>query len=517
MAFSLDSLPSDPVALRAIIVAQADALAERDAELKSRDTLIETLKAQLALLKRARFGASSERIERAIGQLELALEEIEAGQAQDAPEIRPGAMPEKARPARRPLPDHLPRETIVHAADCVCPECGGSRLRKIGEDMTEVLDYVPASFRVIRHVRPRYGCSDCDAQVQAPPPSLPIERGKPGPGLIAHVLTAKYCDHLPLYRQSEIYAREGVEIARSTMADWVGRSAALMAPLIGALRAHVFAGDRLHGDDTPVPVLEPGRGRTKQGRLWSYVRDGRPWGCTVPPAACYFYSPDRKGMHPQSHLKGFRGVLHADGFSGFNELYRARAPDGAVQTVEAACWAHARRKFFDLVAAGSAPIAEEALRRIGELYGIEDRIRGAPPDERQHVRATQARPKVEVLHAWLERECARLPGKSPTAQAIRYALSRWPALCRYLEDGRIEIDNNAAERAIRPVALGRKNWLFAGSDRGGERAAGILSLVETAKLNGFDPEAYLREVLTRIADQPINRVAELLPWNLRPC
>jgi transposase len=509
MDVRLDALPSDPAALQAIIRAQASAL-------RSRDTLIDRLRAQLAALKRARFGASSEKLDRAIEQLELMLEDGEATLAEAAP-TGPSAGPAEApdRPARQAPPAHLPREEVRHEPPPVCPDCGGRKLCKRGEDVTEVLEYVPASFRVIRHVRPRYACCECDAPVQAPTPSLPIERGKPGPGLIAHVLCAKYCDHLPLYRQSDIYAREGVDIARSTLADWVGRAAALMAPLIGALRAHVFTGDRLHGDDTPVPVLDPGRGRTRQGRLWVYVRNGRPAGDTkTPPAACYLYSPDRKGAHPQAHLKDFAGVLHADGFAGFNDIYRAREPDGAPQVLEAACWAHVRRKFFDLAAAGPAPIAEEALRRIAELYAVEDRIRGAPPDKRRRVRTAEAVPRVDAMKVWLEAQLARVPAKSATAQAIRYALARWTALRRYLDDGRIEIDNNAAERAIRPVALGRKNWLFAGSDQGGERAAGILSLVETAKLSGLDPERYLRDVLTRIADHPINRIGDLLPWNI---
>ncbi len=528
MDIALDALPSDPDALRAIIAAQAAELAARQAQLETRDTLIAQLQAQLAVLRRARFGASSEKIDRTIDQLELALEDIEAASAEEPPDhpSRPDA-PAKARTGRQKLPDHLPREMHIHDAPTVCPDCGGTHFLKAGEDVTEVLDYVPASFRVIRHVRPRFVCKDCDAVVEADVPSLPIERGKPGPGLIAHVLTAKFCDHLPLYRQSEIYARESVALARSTLADWVGRSAALMRPLIEALRAHVLAGDRLHGDDTPVPVLDPGSGKTRQGRLWAYVRDGRPYGDKAPPAVAYFYSPDRKGEHPQSHLKDFEGVLHADGYAGFKGLYEATEPGEPPPIREAACWAHVRRKFFDLTSSPSlsgqrpssplvnvpAPMAEEALRRIGELYDIEADIRGQAPDVRRTERQRRTRPKVDALKLWLERQLPQLPGKSPAAQAIRYALSRWPALCLFLDDGTVEIDNNAAERAIRPVALGRKNWLFAGSDKGGERAAAILSLIETAKLNGLDPEVYLRDVLTRIAEHPVNQIGELLPWN----
>lgn len=508
--------PDDIHALRAIIAAQRRELADQARHLLSRDTLIEKLKAQLALLRRARFGASSEKIDRAIEQLELALEEIEASSGQAvAPVEGPALEGERAKPSRQPLPDHLPRQDIRHeSADCACPICGGGEFLKAGVTVSEVLDYVPASFRVVRHLRSRLVCKGCDTEIKAAMPSLPIERGKPGPGLVAHVLVAKYCDHLPLYRQSEIYAREGVDLARSTMADWVGKANALLAPLVEKLRDHVFAAARLHGDDTPVPVLEPGKGSTKTGRLWTYVRDGRPCGDTSPPAVRYFYSPDRKGEHPKRHLKDFKGVLHADGYAGFKDLYEAKTLGKPPDIQEAACFAHARRKFFDLTASGPAPIAREALRRIGELYDIEAGIRGSPPDRRLKERQNQTRPRFDALRTWLDDQLKQLPRKSGTAEAIRYALTRWKALGRFIDDGTIEIDNNAAERSIRPIALGRKNWLFAGSDQGGERAAGILSLIETAKLNGIDPEAYLRDVLSRIADHPINRIAELLPWNL---
>jgi transposase len=507
MEQSTIDLPDDVEALRAIIAAQALQLAKRD-------TLIDKLKVQLAVLKRARFGASSEKIDRAIEQLELALEDIETAEAEiTVPASASNTGMAKARPSRQPLPDHLPRHEVVHQAACTCPVCGGSEFIRDGETVSEVLDYVPASFRVVRHVQPRFTCKGCDTQVRAEMPSLPIERGKPGPGLVAHVLVAKYCDHLPLYRQSEIYAREGVDLSRSTMADWVGKASRLLEPLVARLRAHVFATSRLHGDDTPVPVLEPGKGTTRTGRLWTYVRDGRSWGDMKPPAACYFFSPDRKGQHPKEHLAAFSGVLHADGYAGFRELYQPRKADEPPTILEASCWAHVRRKFFDLTTSNPAPIAEQALRRIGELHDIEKAIRGEPPDVRKAARQQRAKPRIEALRRWLDDNLKRLPHKSGTAEAIRYALSRWTSLCRFLNDGSIEIDNNAAERAIRPIALGRKNWLFAGSDKGGERAAAVLSLIETAKLNGLDPEAYLRDVLTRIADHPITRIDELLPWH----
>ncbi|MEQ8784573.1 MAG: IS66 family transposase [Roseibium album] len=509
MNSAVSSLPDDVDALRALCVAQAEELARQSGQLRVRDSLIGKLRDQLAALKRARFGKSSEKIERSIEQLELALEEMEAEEAEAAPALSAARVEPKAKPSRQPLPDHLPCQEIVHDLDeNACPCCGGRDFLKNGTNITEVLDCVPASFRVVRHVQPRFVCKGCDNEIAAAMPSLPIERGKPGPGLVAHVLTAKYCDHLPLYRQSEIYAREGVELARSTMADWVGKASALMAPLIEALRSHVFAGDRLHGDDTPVPVLHPGKGKTKTGRLRAYVRDGRLYGSETSPAVCYFYSPDRKGEHPQAHLKDFRGILHADGYAGFKVLYEAKPP----KVMEAACMAHVRRKFFEQVGNGPAPIAEDVLQRIGTLYDIEKAIRGSPPDERLKLRQTKSKPMFEALCHWLKARLTEVSGKSGTAEAIRYALNRWQALGRFLEDGTIEIDNNAVERSIRPIALGRKNWLFAGSDKGGERAAGILSLIETAKLNGLDPEAYLRDVLTRIADHPVNRIDELLPW-----
>jgi transposase len=503
----LSALPED---VRALIEAQSARIARQDDQLTEHRVLIEKLRLQIARLRRTQFGQSSERLDAEIAQLTLALEELEAGEgerrqdrARDAP-LEPEATAHK--PARRPLPEHLPRVVVAHAAACVCPACGGA-LRPLGEDVTEVLDYVPASFRVIRHVRAKLSCRSCETITQAPAPELPIRRGRATAGLLAHVLVAKFADHLPLYRQSEIYAREGVELERSTLADWVGQSASLLRPLVDALERHVMAGDRIHADDTPVPVLAPGTGKTKTGRLWAYLRDERPHGGMAPPAVLYRYSPDRKGEHPRAHLAGFAGVLHADGYAGFEGLYQ----QGRV--VEAACWAHVRRKFYDLHAARQSPVAAEALLRIRALYAVEADVRGRPPDERRRARETRAGPLLGDMRAWLEATLRQASKRSDLAVAIRYALTRWTALTRYVDDGRVEIDNNPVERAIRPIALGRKNWLFAGSDAGGVRAAAIASLVATARLNGLDPEGYLRHVLDRIATHPVRRVAELLPWS----
>jgi transposase len=485
-------------------------------QLLSRQSEIEHLKLLLAKLQRMQFGRKSEKLERQIEQLELWLEDLEAKPAGSSPEesqLTPAASPiliSTAKPRRRPLPEHLPRTTQTHLPQSsVCPDCGGG-LRKLGEDVSEVLEYVPACFRVIQHVRPKLSCRRCERIVQAPAPSRPIARGLAGPGLLAHVLISKYCDHQPLYRQSEIYARQGVELERSTLADWVGGTSELLAPLVEALRRYVMAASKLHADDTPVPVLAPGNGRTKTGRLWTYVRDDRPASDTAAPAVWFAYSPDRKGEHPKQHLRMFQGALQADAYAGFNQLYE----DGRIQ--EIACWAHVRRKFYDLQQAHASPIASEALERIAALYTIEKDIRGRPPDERREVRNQRARPLLESLCQWFETALLKLSRKSDTTAAIRYALGLWEALMRYCDDGRLEIDNNAAERSLRAVALGRKNFLFAGSDSGGERAAAIYSLIGTAKLNAVDPEAYLRHVLTHIADHPINRIEELLPWNVAP-
>ena len=485
-------------------------LTTRSEELRTSNEQIAHLKLIIEKLRRTIFGRKSEKIVVQLEQLELHLEELESAQAEmeaAVERVTPIEGP-KAKSRRKPLPEHLPREVVTHLphGDC-CPDCGG-QLRQFGHDVTEQLEYIPDSFKVIRHVRPKFACSGCDRVVEAPAPSRQIERGLAGPGLLAHVLVSKFADHLPLYRQSEIYARQGVEIERSTLAGWVGGASELLSPLVDAIQKHVLAGSKLHADDTPMPVLAPGSGKTKTGRLWTYVRDDRPAGEDTAPAVWFAYSEDRKGEHPRQHLKHFKGGLQADAYAGFHHLY------GGGAIYEVACWAHARRKFHDIHAIHASPTTTEALERIRDLYAIEDQIRGKPADLRLTIRQTRARPLLDDLQKWMEKALRSLSSKSETAGAIRYALSRWRALTRYTEDGHLEIDNNAAERALRTVALGRKNYLFAGSDAGGDRAAAIYSLIGSAKLNGLDPEFYLRTVLARIADHPISRIEELLPWNI---
>jgi transposase len=503
------------------VAALQSRIEELEQRLERKDVHIEALKAEVIRLRRWRFGRSAETLDPNLAP-QLPLADIEAPTAAaidtpiDAatiPRLVSVDAPYATRLARRPvraLPPELPRVIRVHApASCACPDCGGV-LRQLGEDTSEQLDYVPGYFQVIRHVRPKLACRACARIVQAAAPSRPIERGLPTAALLAQVIGAKYADHCPLYRQEGIYRRSGVELPRAMLACWVGEAAQLLDPLVGALERYVLGAGKLHADDTPVPVLAPGKGRTQTGRLWAYVRDDRPAAGPDPPAVVYRYSPDRKAERPQSHLASFSGILQADGYSGFASLYT----DGRVQ--EAACWAHARRKYYDVYAADRSPTAAEALRRIGLLYAIEREIRGQPPAARSAVRRTRSAPIMAELRAWLSQTLAMLSAKSPLAQAIQYTLTRWTALARYVEDGTVEIDNNAAERAIRALVLGRRNYLFAGSDAGGETAARLYSLVGTCRLNGLDPHLYLRHVLERIATHPINRIETLLPWHVAP-
>ena len=521
MSSASSSIPSDLVGLQAFAASlQAEnlALKQESGVLKDENYAkalhIEKLKAEVALLRRGRYGRSSEKIE----QMELEIDGLEEGEAESAERQRaasvPAARQARVQPIRKPLPQHLPRERVEHAGPCVCPECGGKNLTKIGTDERELLEYVPSHFKVIVVIRPKMGCRDCETITQEPMPSLPIERGLPGPGLLAHVLVSKYCDHLPVYRQSGMYARDGVEIDRSTMCGWIGKMGFLLEPLAQRIADHVRSGEVLHADDTPLPVLEPGRGKTKTGRLWVALRDERPWGSLQPPAVFYRYAPDRKAEQASALLKGCRGYLHADAYSGFKHLYEPMTVKGDVRLLEVACWAHARRKIYEVHAATASPAAEALLIRIAELFAIETDIRGCQPEVRLAVRSAQSAPLLAQMKAEFDAVLGKISGKSSLAEALRYALSRWQSLTRYTTDGRLDICNNAAERAIRPIAIGRKNWLFAGNDGGGERAATIYTLIETAKINGINPESYLRNVINRIADHPMKRIDQLLPWNI---
>lgn len=494
-----------------LVIEQHAAIEQQRAALDERHHEIETLKLYILKLKRMKFGRSSEKLDQQIEQLELRLEDLEtaeaAKQSSEASSVPSSVPAARRRPSRKPLPAHLPRETQTHEpAQTACPKCGG-QLDTFGEDVSEILELVPASFKVIRIVRPKCRCASCNQFLQEPAPHRPIDRGLAGPALLAHVIVSKYSDHLPLYRQSEIYGREGVELERSTLAQWVGGASQTLEPLVDALQRYVLNASKLHGDDIPIPVLAPGNGKTATARLWTYVRDDRPAGSTDAPAVWFAYSPDRKSEHPAKHLANFRGTLQADGYAGFNRLYEK----GSI--VEAACWAHVRRKFYDLYQAHQSPIAKEALDRIAALYAIEKEIRGRPPDERREIRQQKSLPLLNALQVWMKDCTAKLSRKSEVTVAINYALGRWTQLLRYAGNGLLEIDNNAAERSLRAVAVGRKNYLFAGADTGGERAAAMYSLIGTAKLNGVDPEAYLAYVLDRIADHPLQQIDQLLPWN----
>jgi transposase len=513
MDVDLAALPDDVDALHRLIRELAAERTGKHKALTEAQAEIERLRLIVKKLQRQQFGRRAERLDES--QLELGLEDISAdiGRVEELLPLLPVAKepaPSRDRSERPSLPEHLEREEVnLDLAAKACPCCGGA-LHEAGETVSEMLDWVPARLRVIRIRRPKYGCRSCGNIHQAPAPERPIAKGLATSGLLAHVLVSKYCDHLPLYRQSQMFARQGVELDRSTLANWVGGGAWWLEPLRDRLADHVFGSQKLFADDTPIPVLDPGRGRTRTGRLWVYARDDRPWAGSDPPAAVYFYSPDRRAERTVTHLERFKGILQVDGYPGFEQL----VPKGIVL---AACWAHTRRKFYEVHQDTDSPIAAEALRRIAELYAVEDRIRGRSAELRRAVRQELARPLVGSLKAWLEAQLHRVLPRGGLAEAIRYALVRWEDLCRFLDDGRVELDTNTVERAIRPIALGRKNHLFAGSDGGADRWAIVCSLITTAKLNDREPYAYLKDVLERMTNgHPASRLDDLLPWNWAP-
>ncbi|HUH61670.1 MAG TPA: IS66 family transposase [Terracidiphilus sp.] len=513
-------LPDNLAAAHAMILAERAARIAVEAQAKEAALLrleIERLKLQLAKARRQQWGQSAERGSK-IEQLELQLEELEVAVAvaearEEAAATESVAVKglTRAKPARRPLPDHLPRKRIVYPAPSACPCCGGTALSKLGEDITETLERVPAQWFVIQHVREKMSCRACETISQQPAPFHPIVRGRAGPHLLADVAFSKFGLHLPLHRQSERFARESVPVEVSTLAGWIGAVAVALEPLIAAINAHVLAAARIHADDTPVPVLA--KHKTRTGRLWTVVRDDRPFSGPDPPAASFFYSTDRKGEHAERFLKGFKGIMQADAYSGFGRLYDQAREGGPI--LEAACWSHARRNFFELAELSRAPIAVEAVKRIDALFTIEREVNGQDNEARLAARRERSQPLVDDLEAWLKANRAMLSPRSNTAVAIDYMLKRWVAFTRFLKDGRVCMSNNAAERSLRCVAVGRKNWTFAGSDEGGHRAASIYAVIETCKLNEVDPHAWLADVLARLPEHPVHRINELLPWNWR--
>jgi transposase len=532
------AIVEDVVTLRAALASTRAELAVERAERSADQALIAHLKLQILKLNRERFGQSSERTARLLGQLELQLEELEAAAsedelaaeqakaqeaAQEAAKTTAVAAFTRRKPSRQPFPEHLPRERVVEPAPTSCGCCGGTRLSKLGEDVTETLEAIPRQWKVIQHVREKFTCRDCEKISQPPAPFHVIPRGLYGPSLLAMILFEKFGQHQPLNRQAERYALEGLPLSLSTLADQVGACTVVLTPVFERIQAHVMAAERLHGDDTTVPVLA--KGKTDVGRCWTYVRDDRPFGGPQPPAAIFYYSRDRGGEHPKSHLEAYGGILQADAYGGYGQLYLAGRSPGPV--TEALCWAHARRKFFELadIAAGArkkargktdvviSPMALEAVQRIDRLFDIERAINGLTAAQRLVARQDLSKPLVDDLKAWMVQARAKLSRGNEVAKAMDYMLKRWPAFARFLDDGRICLTNNAAERALRGIALGRKSWLFAGSDRGGQRAALMYSLIVTAKMNEVDPQAWLADVLDRIAGHPAHRIDELLPWN----
>ncbi len=543
LAFVVTAIPALPtdyeglMAFATAAAARADAaearLANALARESARDALIAHLKLQIAKLKRDQYGASAERTRRLLEQLELQLEELEADASEDALVAEAAAEKtatvrsfERKAPVKKPFPEHLPRERVVVPSPCSCPACGSDRLSKLGEDVTDTLEVIPRQWKVIQTVREKFSCRDCERITQPPAPFHVVPRGWAGPSFLAMLLFEKYGQHQPLNRQAERFAREGVPLSVSTLADQVGAAAFALKPIYKLIEAHVLAATRLHGDDTTVPVMA--KGKTDIARLWVYVRDDRPFAGADPPAALFHYSRDRRGEHPRAHLATWSGILQADAYGGYNELYAPGRQPSPV--LEAGCFAHARRKFFELAdvegaarkksrserAATIFPIALEAVKRLDALFEIERAINGCSPAERLAARREHSAQLMDDLHDWLQAQLATLSRNHDLAKAINYMLRRWPAFTRFLADGRVCLSNNAAERALRCVPLGRKAWLFCGSDRGGDRAAVLYTLIQTARLNDIDPQAWLADVLARIADHPAHRLDELLPWNWMP-
>jgi transposase len=546
-----ESLPADLAAAHALILTERAARLEAEAivasaqaeaanakaeaanalaDLSNTEALITYYKLEIEKLRRQLYGHRSERKTRLLEQMELQLEELEAAATEDELAAAKAAARtqtvrsfERKRPGRKPFPADLPRERIVIPMPESCPCCGSTKLSKLGEDITETLEVIPRRWKVIQTVREKFSCRECETITQPPAPFHVTPRGFAGPNLLAMILFEKFAQHQPLNRQSERYRREGIDLSVSTLADQVGACTAVLAPLHGLIEAHVLSAERLHGDDTTVPILA--KGKTITGHIWAYVRDDRPFDGRAPPAALYYASRDRRHEHPARHLHGFTGILQADAYSGYNELYDPLRPQGAI--TPAPCWAHARRQFFELAdiaanarrgknAAPISPIALEAVKRIDALFDIERRINGQNAEERLLVRREQSAPLVAALQGWLREQRTRLSNSSSVAKPIDYMLKRWDRFARFLDDGRICLTNNAAERALRGFALGRKSWLFAGSERGADRAAVMTTLIMTAKLNDIDPQAWLADVLARIAEIPQARLPELLPWNWKP-
>jgi transposase len=531
MLNAASDLPENPALLKAMIAQLQVENAKLTTTLRAHDLVVQALRLQIARLRKQAFGKSSEKIEREIEQLELALEDVLVCVAQQGlaasendPDTEPTASADtgsRPRPSRRPrVSADTPRERHELDPGSTCPDCGGA-LRLVGEDVSEILEMIAAKLKVIEVARPKKSCRCCEKMIQAPAPSRPIPGSMAGGSLLAYVLVSKFDDHLPLYRQNEILARMGADIPRSTLADWCGRSMRILQPVIDQIEASVLGSDILHADDTPIRVLAPehrakgiGKG-VKQGRIWAYVCDQRPWAGAAPPGVVYRYAPNWNAEHVLAHLRNASGILQADAYKGYAKLYEPAA-DGEPRFREAACFAHWRRDFHDIWTSQKSEIAHEALERIGQLYDIEREIAGKPADVRRAVRQELSKPKFEALHTWAEKQLTRISTKGDLARAFRYGLGRWPAFSLFLDDGRVAIDNNAAERAVRPICLGKKNWLFAGAEAGAETLARAMTLIESAKMNGLDPQAYITDLLNRIHDHKINRINELLPWNWVP-